>query len=341
MIAAYLAEPGKIEFREVPVAEPAKGEVVVKIKAALTCGTDLKAFQRGHPMIPMPGRFGHEFSGIIAKTGKGIKKFKEGDEVMGVHSAPCLHCPYCLRKFYNLCENIMSTKVLGSYAEYLVIPEHIARQNFFKKPSRLTFQEAAFLEPLACVVHGMAGLKIKKEDTVLIIGTGPIGLLHLLMAKSKGARVMVSGRSRPRLDFALGLGADSAVEANGLDSAVKEFTKGLGMDYVFECTGQLSVWESSLNFSRRGGTVVLFGGVKGGTSASFDTHRLHYDEMTVKGVFHFSPSDVKEAFSILCAGLPVKRLISGSYALRELPVALHRLGEGDGLKFIIEPENAI
>lgn len=341
MIAAYLAKPGKIEFREVPVPEPAKGEVVVRIKTALTCGTDLKAFQRGHPMIPMPGLFGHEFSGMIAKTGRGVKKFKEGDGVMGVHSAPCLKCVYCLKKLYNLCENIMSTKVLGAYAEYLLIPEHIVKRNFFKKPSNLTFQEAAFLEPLACVVHGMAGLKIRKNNTVLIIGTGPIGLLHLLLAKSKGARVMMAGRKKTRLDLAPGLGADAAVEAGGLEAAVKEFTSGPGMDFVFECTGQLSVWESSPCFARRGGTVVMFGGVKRGTSASFDTYRLHYDEMTVRGVFHFTPADVKEAFALLCAGLPVKRLISGAYGLRELPLALKRLAEGDGLKFAIEPERGL
>ncbi|TAN42827.1 MAG: hypothetical protein EPN22_11470 [Nitrospirae bacterium] len=338
MIAAYLIGPGKIEFRDVPEPGPDKGEVVIKIKAALTCGTDLKAFQRGHPMIPMPGPFGHEFSGMIAKTGKGVKKFKEGDEVMGVHSAPCRQCLYCSKKLYNLCKNIMSTKVLGAYAEYLRIPEHIVKQNFFKKPSNLTFREAAFLEPLACVVHGMSGLKVGKNDTVLIIGTGPIGLLHLLLAKSKGARVLMAGRKKARLDFALGLGADAAVEAGGLENAVKDFTAGMGMDHVFECTGRLQVWESSPRFARRGGTVVMFGGVKGGTSASFDTYRLHYDELMIKGVFHFTPADVKEAFSIICAGLLVKSLISGSYGLNELPLALSRLGEGDGLKFAIEPE---
>lgn len=179
MLASYLIRPGVTELREIAVPKPSRGEVLVKIKAALTCGTDLKAFLRGHPMIPMPGVFGHEFSGVIAKAGKGVRGFKEGDEIMAVHSAPCLKCRYCRKKLYNLCENIMDTKVLGAFAEYILLPPHIVKQNLFHKPANLSFEEAAFLEPLSCVVHGINGLNIKQGDKVLIIGTGPIGLLHL------------------------------------------------------------------------------------------------------------------------------------------------------------------
>lgn len=336
MLACYLVKPGTIELREVPVPGPSRGEVLIKIKAALTCGTDLKAFHRGHPMIPMPGVFGHEFSGIISETGKGVRGFKAGDKIMAVHSAPCLRCSYCRGKLYNLCENIMQTKVLGAFAEYLLLPAHIVKQNLFHKPDALSYEEAAFLEPLSCVIHGMQGLNIKPGNKVLVIGAGPIGLLHMLVARLKGAHVVIAARKKERLNFASGLGAH-AVETSGLSNAIAEHTGGLGFDFAFECTGQLDVWEDSVNYVRRGGTVVLFGGVKGGTAISYDTYRLHYDEITLKGVFHFTPGDVKAAYTLLNGKIDVSPLISGSYPLKDLPVALQMLTKGEGIKYSIIP----
>lgn len=336
MVAAFLVKPGKIELREVTVPMPSHGEVLVKVRAALTCGTDLKAFLRGHPMIPMPGVFGHEFSGTIAETGKGVRGFKAGDDIMAVHSAPCLRCSYCRKKLHNLCENIMQTKVLGAFAEYLLLPAQIVRQNLFLKPEALSHEEAAFLEPLSCVIHGMQGLNIKHGDNVLVIGAGPIGLLHLLVARLKGAQVVVAARKKERLSFASGLGAN-AVETSELTNAIEEHTGGIGFDFVFECTGQLDVWEDSVNYVRRGGTVVLFGGVKGGTTISYDTYRLHYDEITLKGVFHFTPGDVKTACTFLNGKIDVSPLISGSYPLKDLTVALQRLKKGEGIKYAIVP----
>lgn len=336
MLIGYLKKPGVIELREIDAPEPSEGEVLVKVKAALTCGTDLKAFLRGHPMIPMPGPFGHEFSGIVEKTGKGVKKFKAGDDIMAVHTAPCFRCRFCQKKIFNLCENIMNTKILGAFAEYILIPPHIVKQNLFHKPTSLSFEEAAFLEPLACVVHGMNGLDIKKGTRVLIIGTGPIGLLHLLLIKSKGAGVIITGLEQERLNMAKNLGADMAVPS-GITKAIGEFTNGMGVDFVFECTGQLDVWENSVNYVRRGGTVILFGGCKKGTVATYDTYRLHYDELTLKGVFHFRPEDVKEAYYLLKHKINVKPLISGHYPLKELHIPFEKLSKGEGIKYAIIP----
>jgi len=337
VLAAILVEPKRIELREIETPGPSYGEVLIKIKAALTCGTDLKAFLRGHPMIPMPGVFGHEFSGVIAKAGKGVRGFKEGDEIMAVHSAPCLKCRYCKKGLYNLCENIMNTKVLGAFAEYILLPPHIVKQNLFHKPADLSFEEAAFLEPLSCVVHGINGLNIKQGDRVLIIGTGPIGLLHLLLIKLRGADVIITGLEQERLNLAERLGADVVVKPSELVNAVNEFTSGIGVDFVFECTGQLGVWSDSVNYLRRGGTVVLFGGVKTGTAVTYDTYRLHYDEITVKGTFHFTPQDVKRAYDLLNDGINVSPLISGHRPLSELGIAFERLSEGEGIKYAIVP----
>lgn len=337
MLTAYLIKPGMIELQETDILAPSNKEVLVKVKAALTCGTDLKAYKRGHPMIPMPGLFGHEFSGIVAAKGKGVNKFKEGDAVMAVHSAPCLKCVYCKKRLYSLCKNIMQTKILGAFAEYIILPDHIVKQNLFHKPAHLNFEEAAFLEPLSCVVHGMSGLKIKKGDKVLIFGSGPIGILHAFLANLKGAEVFMCARKKDKLIFAKKLGIDAIATPDELQTEAKKFTHGTGFDYVFECTGQVEVWESSIKYVRRGATIVLFGGCKKGTSVSYDTYRLHYDEITLKGVFHFTPADVKIAFKLLSEKINVSPLISGKYALKDLQTAFERLSRGEGIKYAILP----
>lgn len=394
MLANLLIRPGKTELCETVTPGPSRGEILVQIKAALTCGTDLKAFKRGHPMIPMPGLFGHEFSGIVAETGRGVKKFKTGDEIMSVHSAPCLECSYCRKKLYNLCEKIMETKVLGAFAEYILLPAHIVRQNAFHKPEDITFEEAAFLEPLSCVVHSVEPLGIGKGDNALVVGAGPIGILHLLLLKEKGAMVTIVDKHENKLKMAKKLGCDYVFlydnyedkirqvipphppfikggikskllkrEQEGLTNkiipsfrnlaySIPYFGKGgqggissinklndfIGFDYVFECTGMPEVWESSVNYVRRGGTVTLFGGCKSGTRVTYDTCRLHYDEISLKGVFHYTPADVKKAYALLCKkSLGVSRLISGRYALNQIQKAFEKLAKGEGIKYAIIP----
>jgi L-iditol 2-dehydrogenase len=336
--AAILKEPGCIEVCGVERPVPCEGELLVKVKTALTCGTDLKAYLRGHPLIPMPGPFGHEYSGVVAEKGKGVKRFRIGDPVMGVHSAPCLTCAFCRRKLYHLCADIMVTKVLGSFAEYLLIPERIVEQNIFRKPDNISFDEAAFLEPLACVVHGMEPLGITGKDIVLIIGTGPIGLLHLLLARSRGARVLMTGLEEARLRTAKALGAAAVFHPSKTAGAVSAATNGIGVDYVFECTGHPDVWESSVDHVRRGGTVVLFGGCRKGATVTYDAGRLHYDEITLKGTFHFTPQDVRKAYLLLKNNtIRVKRLISDRCGLDRIQDVFLRLSRGEGIKYAIRP----
>ncbi|MCX8031442.1 MAG: alcohol dehydrogenase catalytic domain-containing protein [Thermodesulfovibrionales bacterium] len=336
MRVSYLIKPELIELREVPKPSPAEGEVLLKIEAALTCGTDLKAFLRGHPLIPMPGPFGHEFSGTVAEVGRGVKKFKPGDCVMGVHTAPCLHCAYCQKKAYNLCVSLMETKILGAYAEYILIPSQIVKQNLYHKPSNLSFEEAATLEPLSCVVHSIDGLNLKGNKS-LIIGCGPIGFLHLLCLKLKGSQVLMTGLEMERLQLAKELGADMVTAPSDLDMALEDFSEGLGVDYVFECTGQLDVWERSIRYVRRGGQIILFGGTKKDLIVTYDTYRLHYDEITLRGSFHFKPKDVKKAFELLYNGLKVGFLITDRFGLTDLSVAFKKLAKGKGLKYAIIP----
>ncbi len=338
MLSAILARPGEITLQETAIPEPREGELLIEIKSALTCGTDLKAFIRGHSLIPMPGPFGHEFSGIVVEKGKGTGKFKVGDPIMAVHSAPCLCCSYCKKGILNLCDNLMSTKVLGAYSEYLLLPSHIVRQNVFKKPKNLSFSEGAFLEPLACVVHGMEPLGIKKNDTVFIIGAGPIGLLHLILAKSKGAKVLITGLEEGRLKVAKKLGADFVFDPSQTVKSVRDFTEGIGADYIFECTGQSDIWEASVEYVRKGGTIVLFGGCKSGAVVRFKAERLHYDEIKLMGTFHFTPRDVAKAFGFLRdRKVDVRKLISGTFPLADIKEVFARLAKGEGIKYVLTP----
>ena len=341
MRSAWLMGLEWIELREVPKPKPGPDDVVVRVEAALTCGTDLKAYLRGHRLIPMPGPFGHEYAGVVEAVGKNVRAFAPGDPVMGVHSAPCGRCYWCARGEGNLCPHIMETKVLGTYAEYVLIPGHIASVNLFSMPEGLSFAEAALLEPLSCVVHGLARLAVRPDDAVVIVGPGAIGLLHLAVLQARGvANVIVAGRRGFRLEQAKRMGARLAVDVNdvALRDAVMEATEGRGADIVIESTGRKEVWEQAPDLVRRGGHVVLFGGLPGGTEVTFRSDRIHYDEITLHSPFHFTPADVAEARRLLVAGLPgASLLITDGCTLDETPLVFERLQKGDCLKCAIFP----
>ena len=317
--------------------------LIVKIKTALTCGTDLKAFRRGHPKIPMPGPFGHEFSGYISEVGEGVAKFKVGDPIMSVHSAPCGDCYYCKRDLENLCDSVMETKILGAYAEYIKVPAHIVNKNMFVKPEHLSYSEAAILEPLSCVVYGMDQVKVRDDDTILIIGAGAIGLMHIMVAKSLGVdRVIVVGKRKHRINLARQLGADEVIDAEQENAfeVVRDLTHGIGANIVAECTGRTSVWEDSIRLVSKGGTVILFGGCPGGTSVSFDTGRLHYDQITLKGIFHFTPKAVRKTYDLLVnRKIDVRELITGEYPLAKLNKVFKLLSEGNCIKYAMVPSD--
>lgn len=335
MKIAYLIAPGKIEIveREKPI--PKEGEVLVKVKVALTCGTDLKAYLRGHPLIPMPGPFGHEFSGVIEAVGGGVENFKLQDEIMLVHTAPCNECFYCRKGFFNLCEVLTHDMMLGAFSEYILVNKRVVKQNMFIKPPNISFEEAAFLEPVSCVVHGVKALNLNKDDKVLIIGTGPIAFVFLQLLKLKEAEIAVMGRNSFKLEFAKELGADRVYRTVENPS---NFTDGFGFDIVIEATGQKEIWLKSINYVRKGGTVLLFGGLRAGTEVCYDAGRLHYDELTLKGVFHYTPEDVKDAVKIITSGkLKLKELISGSFQLSEITQAFEKLSRGEGIKYLIKP----
>ncbi|HEX68585.1 MAG TPA: alcohol dehydrogenase [bacterium] len=331
----YGKEKIRIEEREKP--KPGKGEVLVKVKTALTCGTDVKVFLKGgHPrMIKLPSPFGHEFSGEIAEVGEGVEGWEKGMRVVAVNSAPCFQCYHCRRGEYSLCEDLLFLN--GAYAEYILIPERIVRYNLYSLPSNLSFEESAFLEPLSCVVHGVEEIGVKLGDTVVVLGSGPIGLLFLLLLKIKGARVIVVDKVEDRLRTAKNLGAET-FHAEDREKILLSTPEGRGADVVVEAVGLPETWEETLSYVRKGGRILLFGGCTPGTTFTLDTARIHYGEVTVKGVFHHTPYHVVKALKLLTDKIiSVKPLITHHMSLEELPQALEMVKEKKALKIAIHP----
>lgn len=335
--------PQDIRFEEVNVKEPSPKEVLVKVKAALTCGTDLKTYRRGHPVLikKLPSGFGHEFSGIIEKVGKNVTDFKVGDRVVAANSAPCGKCFFCKHGEYNLCENLNFLN--GAYAEYITIPEQIVKYNLIKLPDDLCFEKAAFAEPLANVVHGFEKTGIKPGQTVGIIGIGPIGLMFAKLCKLRGAKVIAAGRNPLKLKMAKEFAdADEVIDLTKYPNPEKIFLslteQNKGVDVAIECVGKPEIWERMFTFVRRGGTVHLFGGCESGTSINIDTRRLHYDEIKIISVFHHTPKYFREALNLIAENkIDVEKLISLRFPLELTKQALEMHAKGDAIKVLLTP----
>ncbi|HET9097852.1 MAG TPA: alcohol dehydrogenase catalytic domain-containing protein [Candidatus Baltobacteraceae bacterium] len=340
MRSAILVEPKRIELRGVPMPQPAPGAIVVRVRAALTDGTDLKAFRRGHPQMPMPTPFGHEFSGDVAAVGEGVTKFSAGEPVMSVHSAPCGSCYWCERGEEELCESVMATKILGAYAEYIEIPKHIVERNCYAKPEGLSYACAAFLEPLSCVVHSLDFANISAGSSVVVMGDGGFGLLHAALLAYGGMRPILAGRREERLRLAHGLGVTQTINARKEDVAqrVRELTRGRGADALIECTGSEEVWEAAPVMVRRGGIVSFFGGLPSSARVSFLAARMHYDEVRLISPFHFTPGAVRRAYDLLSSrAIDPAALVTESVSLDRIGDVFERLDAGEGIKFAIQP----
>ncbi len=338
---AVLVSPGHLEIRDFEPPHPGRGEVLIRVACALSCGTDLKTYRRGHPVWKLPTPFGHEFAGVVAEVGEGVRGFKPGDALMAAPTAPCGICFYCQRGQENLCAQTMERMVMGAYADYLLVPAHVIARNAFLKPAHLGFEEAALLEPLACVVHAQETARPESFESVLIVGAGPFGLLHMLALKSHGVReIAVAGRGAQRLRWAGELGADRVIDVTRDDAegAVAALNAGFGPDLVIECTGQVEGWHEALRRVRRGGRVVFFGGCPAGTTLNVDTRRMHYDNLTLLAPFHFRPRDVKRAFDMLADGrLGAGAIVNARRRLGELGEVFSMLERGEALKCAVIP----
>jgi L-iditol 2-dehydrogenase len=327
-----------MELRQVPVPRPAEGQVLLRVQRALAGGTDRKAFARGHPQIPMPGPFGHRFAGIVTEVGPGAPAFEPGQPVMGVHSAPCLQCDLCRKERWNLCPHVMREKVLGAFGQYLCIPAAVARQNLFPRPPTLSPEHAALLEPLACVVHGLGLINWHGLDRVLVFGLGAMGLLFgQLLPRYTSAAVAGCGRRAARLELARQFGMSPVWDVTDRPLA-DQLPPKEHFDCVIECTGRLEGWQQAFERTAPGGQVLLFGGLPRETVFPVDSYRLHYEDVCMRGSFHFSPQDVARARGFLLSGyLNVTPLVSACLPLADLGEVMRRLAEGEGLQYAIDP----
>ncbi len=338
---AVLVAPGRLELRDFTPPHPGPGALLLQVKCALSCGTDLKTYRRGHPMFRLPAPLGHEFSGVVAEVGEGVSGLRAGDEIMAAPTAPCGECFYCGRGEENLCPLAMEKMVLGAYGDFILLPSHVVACNTFRKPAWLSFEEAALLEPLSCVLHAHEMARPRSFESALIVGAGPFGLLHMLVLQATGVReVAVAGRGNSRLQWAGELGADRVIDIESADPAraTAALNGGYGPDLVIECTGQLDGWQDSLARVRRGGRVVFFGGCPVNTTLRVDTRRMHYDNLTLLAPFHFRPRDVRRAFELLRdRKLNAAGIINARRRLDELDEVFSLLERGAVLKCAVIP----
>jgi L-iditol 2-dehydrogenase len=342
MRAAMLYGREDLRLTEVPVPTIGPDEVLVRVAVAPTCGTDLKVWLRGgHArMLRPPTLFGHEFAGQIAAVGEEVEGWQVGETVVANNSAPCFACFYCRRGRLSLCENLLFNN--GTFAEWLVVPAPIVRHNLLAVPPGLPPALAAMTEPLACCLHGIEEADVRPGDTVTVIGDGAIGLMLVAAATDAGARVVLCGGRADRLAVGERLGAALTLNyRTAVDpvAALREASdEGRGPDVVIEATGQPAVWQTAIAAARPGATVVLFGGCPRGTSITVETENLHYNELTLKGVFHNTPRHVRNALALLASRRrPFELLLSDELPLEHLGEALTRMRERTAIKIAITP----
>jgi L-iditol 2-dehydrogenase len=344
MMAAVLYGPEDLRIEKVALPSLGAEDLLIRVNAALTCGTDFKVWKQGYHarMIVPPAIFGHELSGVVQQAGERVRdRFRPGMRVVAANSAPCNKCFFCLKDRANLCEDLVFNN--GAYAEYALIPARIVRENVLEIPPRLSFVDAALVEPLACVLRGIEETGVQPGDTTVVIGCGPIGLKFIRILSGRGVRVIAVGKRDTQMKAAERLGAVDFVDASKVSNpveVVRQITpRHFGADSVIEAVGSTTSWEWAIQMVRCGGTVNLFGGCPRGTKVEFESSALHYSEITIKSSFHHTPRFIRQALDTIATGtVSAADFITGEIRLRELPDLFHHMKNRNGqLKVAVMP----
>ena len=341
MKAAVLHGKEDVRIEQVPVPDLQAGDILLRVEAALTCGTDVKVFRRGYHarMITPPALFGHEVAGTVAEPG--TSGLPQGARVVAANSAPCGECEYCRRGAPNLCDDLLFWN--GAYAELARIPARIVGKNLLPLPDGLSFKEAALTEPLACVLRGVEASGMAGGRSVAVIGTGPIGLMFVALARLRGARVVAAGRRPEGVQKAMAMGAEAGVVVGEGEDLAERLRRrspgGLGPEIVVEAVGRPETSEAAVRAVRKGGLVNLFAGCPAGTRIAVDAQRLHYQELTIKSTFHHTPQGVREALRLIAERrIDAAALVTAEAPLERLPELLRAMAHGGpGLKTAILP----
>jgi L-iditol 2-dehydrogenase len=335
MKAAVLYGKEDLRLEQVAVPQAGPGELVVRVVAALTCGTDLKVYRRGyHAMMlkpPMP--FGHELAGVISEVGAEVEGFRVGDRVVALNSAPCDRCFFCKHGQQNLCEDLLFNN--GAYAEFIRIPSRIVEKNTLLIPEGVPMEHAALTEPLACVVRGLEESGAQAGDTMVVIGAGPIGLMFMHVAELAGVKVIAVVKREDQIEAAKIFGASTVVQVQAVEdvvASVRALTpEGRGADIVIEAVATPATWEWAVDMVRKGGVVNFFGGPPSGTKVQLDTNRLHYGDITLKASFHHTPATCRTAFGLVTSGrFKSAEYITGRARLDDVPELFARMMSRDG-----------
>ena len=330
MTAAVLYGREDLRLTQVETPSAAPGELVVRVGAALTCGTDLKVYRRGYHarMLQPPIPFGHELAGVVTEVGEGVDGFAVGDRVVPMNSAPCEACYFCRRGQENLCEDLLFNN--GAYAEYLRVPARIVASNTLRVPEDVPLEHAALTEPLACVMRGLEESGACAGDSMIVIGAGPIGLMFLHAAALAGVKVIAVVKRADQVEAAERFGARAVVRIDGsadVVAAARALTpEGRGADVVIEAVATPATWEWAVGMVRKGGLVNFFGGPPSGTVVALDTNRLHYGDITLKASFHHTPGTCRRAFHLIQSGrFRCSDFVTGRAGLEEVPEVFRRM----------------
>ena len=345
MRAARLHAPGDLRVEDVPVPVAGPGELTIRVRSCATCGTDAKIFHHGHHHISLPRVLGHEIAGEVAEVGSGIHDWSAGDRVQVIAAIPCGVCHYCRRGQETVCEDLesMGYQYDGGFAEFMRVPRRVLdRDGLNRIPEQVPFEEASLTEPLACVLNGQEIAGVGGGDVVVILGAGPIGCLHVRLARARGAAtVILADVNRIRLDLAARAGPDAMIDGSTEDAvdAVRKLTDGRGADVVVTATAAGKAQEQALEMAARRGRISLFGGLpRDNPIIRFDSNLVHYQELFVLGAYGSAPHHNREALGLISSGaVPVADLITHRLPLDGVHQAIETVTKGEGLKVVIEP----
>jgi L-iditol 2-dehydrogenase len=345
MKAQVFYGPQDMRLEEVPTPSPKEGELLLKVEACAICGTDVRIYYSGHHNVKPPQIIGHEISALVAGIGDGVEGYKVGDRVTVVTEVGCGKCKYCLSGRVNLCTNFRAIgyNFAGGYAEYMVLPQEAVRQgNAIKVSSNANLDEVTLIEPLSCVLNGQRYLNIGFTDTVVVVGSGPIGCMHTAVARAKGAsKIILADIQAKRLEMAKSFGADLFIDSSKEDlvKIVKEETDGLGADVIIIAAPSGQAQEQALQMIAKGGRISFFGGLPGDRpNITLNSNIVHYNEVSIYGAYASSHFQYYEAAKLLTSKrVNLEKLITHKLPLEELVKGIELVRQGEALKVVIKP----
>jgi L-iditol 2-dehydrogenase len=346
MKAVVLEGPNQFVTKEIETPTINDNEILVKMVRAAICGTDIRILEgKKTKDVRYPSIIGHEMCGTIEQVGKNVQGYAVGEKVAVANVIPCHTCSSCLKGRDNACMNRLAIgyQFDGGFAEYIKIPEVCIKDgNVVKLPEDVSFTAGALIEPLSCCIRGLKNAGTGFNDTVLIVGAGPIGLMHLQLSKITGAsKVIVSEPIESRREKALKLGADVVVDSMNEDLAaiVNRETNGLGVDVIILAIGVPAIVNSTLKLCKKGGTVCLFAGFAGTGECTIEVNTIHYNEINVCGSTAYKKEDYLEAAELVKTGrINLDEIATHTFSLDKFQEAYETQKSGTGLKIMINPQ---